>query len=83
MNIITDFYSKPSNMSAYHLYGKTGVKQRGGFGGFGSLRNSYFAPGGFYNMRKKALNATAGIVSALHGLNTAVKGYKYSKNRTR
>ena len=62
-------------MSAYHLYGKPGVKQRGGF-----FNPSYLTPGGLNKMTNKALDATAGIVAALHGMR---KGYKYYKNRTR
>ena len=62
-------------MSAYHLYEKPGVKQRGGF----FINPSYLTPGGLNKMTNKALDATAGIMAAIAAMNGMRKGYKNRK----
>ena len=73
MNRVSDFYSKSSGMSAYPIYRKAFIRQRGG-----EVHNliSLMSP----SQRNHIIDGAAGVLSALLGLGRGYYNYqKYKK----
>ena len=75
MNRVSDFYSKPSNMSAYPLYGRFQISQRGGY-------EPYYVQRIRAN-KKAAQNAAPALLGLMNGIIGAVDAHNKFKRMSK
>lgn len=75
MDRVSDFYSKPSNISAYPLYGRSQISQRGGYEPYYIQRQRAY--------KKTAQNVAPALLGLMNGIIGAVDAHNKFKRMSK